>query len=80
MAITTEQTLKFECGFVDGDTRTITFKNPRSDIQTNEITELNAYIRANNLLIGDQTGAIFAGFQKVIKGTTTTRTIYGGTN
>lgn len=72
---TTEKTIKFDCGFVDGDTRTITMKNPRSDITTAEITELNAFIRANNLLLGDQTGAIFAGFHKVRVGTTTTRTI-----
>jgi len=75
--ITTENTLKFDCGFVDGDTRVITMKNPRNDITTEEITELNAYIRANNLLIGDKTGAIFAGFQKVRKGTTTTRQFFG---
>lgn len=71
--ITTENTLKIECGFVDGDTRTITLKNPRSDIETEEITDLNAYIREHNLLIGDQTGAIFASIQKVTKGTTITR-------
>lgn len=74
--ITTESTVKFDCGFVDGDTRVITMKNPRDDITTEEITELNAYIRANNLLVGDKTGAIFAGFQKVRKGTNTTRQFF----
>ena len=69
----TEVTLKIHCGFVDGDTRTITMKNPRSDITTEEITDLNSFIRTNNLLIGDETGAIFANIQKVTKGTTTTR-------
>lgn len=73
--VTTETTLKIENAFVDGDTRMITLKNPRSDIETEEITELNAYIRANNLLLGDQTGAIFAKINKVTKATTMTRTL-----
>lgn len=73
--IKTENTLKIYCAFVDGDTRTITLKNPRSDLANEDFQTLNSYIVTNNLLIGDKTGAIFASIQKAVKGTTTTRTI-----
>lgn len=75
MAVTTENTLKIHCAFVDGDTRTITLKNPRSNLESEDFENLNTYILTNNLLIGDETGAAFAAIQKAVKGTTTTRTI-----
>ena len=71
----TDSTLKIHCAFVDGDTRTITLKNPRDDLTTEDFQNLNTYILTNSLLIGDETGAIFASIQKAVKGTTTTRTI-----
>lgn len=75
MAITNEESLKIHCAFVDGDTRTITLKNPRSDLGNTDFQNLNSYIRDNNLLIGDKTGAIYAGIQKAITSQTMTRTI-----
>lgn len=73
--IKTDNTLKIHCAFVDGDTRTITLKNPRSDLTSEDFQNLNTFIVTNNLLIGDKTGAIFAAIQKAVKATTTTRTI-----
>ena len=56
---TNEATLKIENYFVDGDTRTITLKNPKSSITTSEIQNLEAYISANSLLIGDRYAGTF---------------------
>lgn len=66
--ITTAQSvLKFEFMFVDGDTRTLNLKNPKNNITEQEIAELNAYIQANNLVIGDKGGATFGKIAKVTK-------------
>ena len=64
--ITTSKTLKVETAFVDGDTRTINIKNPNtSDEQLSaKIGELNTFIRANAILVGDQDGATFAQINK----------------
>lgn len=66
MATTTE-TLKIENLFVDGDTRTITLKNPKSTITTSEITALEAQIRANNVLIGDRYAGTFGRIESVTR-------------
>lgn len=65
--------LKFEYQFVDGDTRIQTIKNPKETITTEQIQELNSYIQANNLLVGDKNGATFGKIRTVTKvsGTTT---------
>lgn len=57
--ITSSDTLKIECLFVDGDTRTITLNNPRSNLTASEITALEQVIATNNLLIGDKYGGDF---------------------
>ena len=69
MADTVEQfsNLKIEMKFVDGDTRTQTLKNPKETITTAEIAELNSFIQANNLLIGDKGGATFGKIARVTK-------------
>ena len=59
-----ETTLKIDTLFVDGDTRTITLKNPRSNLSGNDISELNAFMQANNIIIGDKAGATFGRIQK----------------
>jgi len=51
---TTTKSLKIEAVFVDGDTRNITLKNPKQNITTSEIQNLETYILANSLLIGDR--------------------------
>lgn len=71
--ITNSKTLKLEYDFVDGDTRTNNIKNPRDDITSNEIAELNTFLRANNALIGDKYQATFAQIRKatIVEKTTT---------
>ena len=64
--ITTSKTLKVETAFVDGDTRTINIKNPNTDDEqlSAKIGELNTFIRANAILVGDRDGATFAQINK----------------
>ncbi len=51
--------LKIETMFVDGDTRTFNIKNPKSNISQSDITNLNAYMQTNNVLVGDKYGGRF---------------------
>lgn len=59
MTTTTTRTLKIGLFFVDGDTRTVNIKNPRSNIEPQEFVALSNLIAQNNLLIGDKAGATF---------------------
>lgn len=74
--MTTSNELKIENLFVDGDTRTITLKNPRAGINTAAITALETLIlngaEANSLLIGDKYGSDFKRIQTVRKVSKTT--------
>lgn len=54
-----EKTLRIDTVFVDGDTRSITLKNPKATIQSSEIADLNAFMQANNILIGDKAQGTF---------------------
>lgn len=73
---TTTNELKIENLFVDGDTRTITLKNPKAQIATSEITALETLIlngaEANSLLIGDKYGSDFKRIQGVRRVSKTT--------
>lgn len=71
---TTSQTLDIEYGFVDGDTRTSKIKNPKANITSEEIEDLNTFLRANNAIVGDRYGSTFARINsaKRISKTTTT--------
>lgn len=60
-------TLKVESLFVDGDTRTISLKNPKSNITTSEILNLQTFMQANNVIIGDSYGGTFGRIQSVTK-------------
>ena len=66
---TTTNELKIENLFVDGDTRTITLKNPKATITTNEITALETLILngtgTESILIGDKYGSDFRRIQEV---------------
>lgn len=64
---TNEATLKIENYFVDGDTRTITLKNPKSDISTSEIAELETFMRTNNIIVGDKMAGTFGKIEKVTR-------------
>lgn len=68
----TETILNIECEFVDGDTRTITLKNPRSDISASEIENLDKFMRENNIIIGDRNGSDFRKIKRVVRRRTTT--------
>lgn len=71
----TSETLKIESLFVDGDTRTVTLKNPKTAITQSEITALDAYIRSNNLMIGDKWGGNFGRVVEVRRVTTVTKAL-----
>ena len=51
--------LLIECVFHDGDTRTIVLKNPRSDLDSDDIENLEEFMQTNNIIIGDREGADF---------------------
>lgn len=70
--IKTAQHLIIETVFVDGDTRSITIKNPRSDISQSEIAELNSFMQESNILIGDKDGSTFGRIKKVTRRNSTT--------
>lgn len=57
--MTQSNELKFETMFVDGDTRTFNIKAPKSNVSQQEIAALNAYMQANNIMIGDKYGGRF---------------------
>lgn len=64
---TNTQTLKVENLFVDGDTRTITLKNPKSNITASEILTLQTFMQANNVIIGDKYGGTFGRIESVTR-------------
>ena len=70
--VKTSLSLIIENVFVDGDTRSVTLKNPRSDISESQITELNSFLQETNILIGDKDGATFGRIRKVTRRNTTT--------
>lgn len=63
--VTTTYELKLEWLFQDGDTRVTTLKNPKAEITTEEITELESLIlnataeTPEPLLIGDKSQGTF---------------------
>jgi len=56
---TTSETLKFEFLYVDGDTNTLTLKNPKRNINTSDIEDLQTFMRTNNIVVGDRDGGTF---------------------
>ena len=68
----TSRSLIIENVFVDGDTRSVTLKNPRSDISESQITDLNSFLQETNILIGDKDGATFGRIKKVTRRNSTT--------
>ena len=70
--VKTSRSLIIENAFVDGDTRSVTLKNPRSDITESQITDLNSFLQETNILIGDKDGATFGRIRKVTRRNSTT--------
>lgn len=68
---TTTEELKIDNLFVDGDTRTITLKNPKATIEASEITSLETFILngtgTESILIGDKYGSDYRRVQEVRK-------------
>lgn len=64
---TNTESLKIEALFVDGDTRTITLKNPKSSITTSEILSLQTFMQVNNVIIGDRYEGTFGRIEAVTK-------------
>ena len=59
--------LKIEALFVDGDTRTITLKNPKQTITASEINNLQNFMQANNVIIGDRYAGTFGRIETVTR-------------
>ena len=68
----TESVLNIECVFLDGDTRTITMKNPRSNISSSDIENLETFMQTENIIIGDRDSSDFRKIKKAVKRETTT--------
>ena len=71
--IKTASLLNIECVFLDGDTRTITLKNPRSNISASDIETLENFMETNQIIIGDRDSSDFRKINKAVKRETTTR-------
>lgn len=65
--------LNIECVFLDGDTRTITLKNPRSDISSSDIENLQTFMKDNNIIIGDRDLSDFRYIKIAVKRNITTK-------
>lgn len=72
--IASSSSIQLEFAFVDGDTRLTNVNNAKDSVTSAQIAELNTYIRANNLIVGDKNGGTFAqiNYAKRINKTTTT--------
>lgn len=73
--ITQKNQIQFEFAFVDGDTRLAYINNPKDTVTAQEIDDLNTYIRANNLIVGDRYQSTFAQINKATKISKTTTTL-----
>ena len=60
--VTNTSELKLVCNFDDGDTRTLTIDNPKSDLDSTTILNLQASMVSTQPIIGDKTGAAFVNF------------------
>ena len=71
--IKTTANLVIECVFNDGDTRTITLKNPSNNISSTDIENLETFMIENHVIIGDRDSSDFRKIKKAaIRNTTTT--------
>ena len=70
--VKTASLLNIECVFLDGDTRTITMKNPRSNISSSDIENLETFMQTENIIIGDRDLSDFRKIKKAVKRETTT--------
>jgi len=59
--ITSGSNLQFNFGFVDGDTRTVNYPNPRQDLTDSDIAAFDTYLINGQYLVGDKIGASSTG-------------------
>ena len=71
--VKTSTLLNIECVFLDGDTRTITLKNPKINVTESEISNLETFMDENKIIIGDRDSFDFKKIRKAVKRETTTR-------
>lgn len=65
--VKTESILNIECVFLDGDTRTITLKHPRSNISSGNIKNLETFMKDNNIIIGDRDSSDFRKIKRAVR-------------
>jgi len=68
----TESILNIECVFLDGDTRTITLKNPKRSVSSSDIENLETFMQENNIIIGDRDLLDFRKIKRAVKRNITT--------
>jgi len=68
----TETILNIECVFLDGDTRKITLKNPRNDISSSDVENLETFMQTENIIIGDRDSSDFRKIRNAVKREITT--------
>lgn len=61
--ITNTSELKLEFGFYDGDSRTLSLDNPRSDVTVAELLAVGTSARTTQAIIGDKASAACVGLQ-----------------
>ena len=64
-----ESVLNIECVFLDGDTRTITLKNPKINVTESEISNLETFMDENKIIIGDHDSSDFRKIKKRLSAT-----------
>lgn len=70
--IKTASLLNIECVFLDGDTRIIALKNPRSNVSSSDIENLETFMQENQIIIGDRDSSDFRKIRKAVKRDTAT--------
>ena len=70
--VKTASLLNIECVFLDGDTRTITLKHPRSNVSSSDIENWETFMETNQIIIGDRDSSDFRKIKKAVKRNTTT--------
>lgn len=65
--VKTSLELRLDNVFVDGDTRSITLKNPKGSVADSDIASLNAFMQTTNVIIGDKSGATFGRITKATR-------------
>ena len=65
--LTSSQSLKYELGFADGDTRALSLKNPKLNLADSDVNAVKSFFVASDtsLVVGDKEGADFLKFNSI---------------